>query len=98
MLEMVSCFIVINISIVNVGAVPVITVLTKADAFWVEAIGQLRDERVPMKKAKLRAGELADQLRSGARARIESQLSGCKYPPKAYILTACKYSLHLFWG
>jgi len=97
---MVSCFIVININVVIVAAVPVIAVLTRTEALELEleAIGQLRDMGLMMKEARLMAGELADRLQSEMRARIESQLSECKYPPKVYILTACKYSLPFVLG
>jgi len=100
MQEMVSCFIVININVVIVAAVPVIAVLTRTEALELEleAIGQLRDMGLMMKEARLMAGELADRLQSEMRARIESQLSECKYPPKVYILTACKYSLPFVLG
>ena len=95
---MVSCFIVINVTIVIVGAVPVIAVLTRADALKCEAIGQLRDKGVQMKEAISRAGELTEQILNDVRANIESQLSGCKYPPKAYIAMAGKYSLPFVFG
>ncbi|KIM62316.1 hypothetical protein SCLCIDRAFT_119883 [Scleroderma citrinum Foug A] len=80
------------------GNVPVITVLTKADTLQGRAIGQLRDEGMQMKEAFSRAGELAKQILIEARAKIESLLSGCKYPPKAYVTMASKYSLPFVWG
>ena len=44
------------------GIVPMIVVLTKADAMELEAIGQLRDKGLTMKEARPQAGELAKQL------------------------------------
>jgi len=94
----VSWFIVININIVIVGAVPVIVVLTKADALEHVAIDQLRDMGLTMREALPMVNEVAAEVLSKLRARIELQLSRCKYPPKAYISTASKYSLSFFLG
>ena len=69
-----------------------IVVLTKVDALESPACSQLIDEGCTMKEAKPRVREIAEQLLSGLRTRIESQLSGFKYPPKAYLPMACKSS------
>ena len=65
--------------------VPVIVLLTKADAMWGEAIGQLRDTGMQMKEAMLGAGELAKQILGEVSRKIRNQLNGCKYPPKEYL-------------
>ncbi|KAL4064138.1 hypothetical protein V8B97DRAFT_1904402 [Scleroderma yunnanense] len=65
----------------NTGNVPVIVVLTKADAMELEAIGQLRDMGLMMKEARSQAQELAQQLLTNVKTRIEGQLAGCKYNP-----------------
>ena len=63
-----------------------IAVLTKADTLKLPALNQLMRERgLTMREAKPRAGELAEVMLSKLRTGIESQLSGCKYPPKAYL-------------
>ena len=48
----------------NCLVVPVIVLLTKADAMEGKAIGQLRDEGMQMKEAMLRARSLATQILS----------------------------------
>ncbi|KAL4067422.1 hypothetical protein V8B97DRAFT_1873572 [Scleroderma yunnanense] len=65
----------------NTGNVPVVVVLTKADAMELEAIGQLRDKGLRMKEAKLQAGKLAKQLLTEVKTQIEAQLAWCKHPP-----------------
>ena len=64
---------------------PVIVLLTKADAIRGKAIGQLRDEGMQIKEAMLRARSLATQILSDVHTKIENQLNGCKYPPKDYL-------------
>ena len=69
--------------------VPVIAVLTKADTLKLPALNQLmREEGLTMREAKPRVVEFAAEMLRKLRARIESQLSGCKYPPKAYLTMA----------
>ena len=51
-----------------------IVVFTRADA-----------SNLPALIAKQRVEEFAAEMLSKLRASIESQLSGCKYPPKAYL-------------
>ncbi|KIM69349.1 hypothetical protein SCLCIDRAFT_102421 [Scleroderma citrinum Foug A] len=73
----------------NTGNVPVIAVLTKADTLKLPALNQLmREEGLTMREAKPRVVEFAAEMLRKLRARIESQLSGCKYPPKAYLTMA----------
>ncbi|KIM55621.1 hypothetical protein SCLCIDRAFT_1221021, partial [Scleroderma citrinum Foug A] len=69
----------------NTAHVPVIVLLTKADAMEGKAIGQLRDEGMQMKEAMLGAGSLAIQILSEVIMKIRNQLDGCKYPPKDYL-------------
>ncbi|KAL4073033.1 hypothetical protein V8B97DRAFT_2109478 [Scleroderma yunnanense] len=69
----------------NTGKVPVIAVLTKADALKMPALHQLMRDGLTMKEAIPKAGDLEEQMLSELKMRIERQLSGCKYPPKAYL-------------
>ena len=69
----------------NCVVVPVIVLLTKADAIRGQAIGQLRDEGMQMKEAMLRAGSLAPQILSEINTKIKNQLEQCKYKPKKYL-------------
>ena len=63
--------------------------LTKADTLKFPALNQLMRERgLTMREAKPRVGEFAEEMLSKLRAKTESQLSGCKYPPKAYLSMA----------
>ncbi|KAL4075194.1 hypothetical protein V8B97DRAFT_1550631 [Scleroderma yunnanense] len=66
----------------NTAKVPVIVVLTKADAIESLAIGQLRDKGFTMKEAMPKANEVAIQMLSKLKMRIETQLDRCRYPPK----------------
>ena len=68
-----------------------VAVLTKADALKVPALSQyMREKGLTMREAIPNVGEMMAQMLSRLRARIESQLSGCKHPPKAYVTMACK--------
>ena len=63
--------------------------LTKADILKWTALNQLMEEEgMTVREARPRVEELAAVMLSNLRARIESQLSGCKYPPKAYLTMA----------
>ena len=63
-----------------------ITVLTKTDALRVPALNQyMRENGLTIKEAMSSAGEMAAQMLRRLREKIESQLSGCKHPPKAYL-------------
>ena len=64
---------------------PVIVLLTKADAMKGQAIGQLRDEGMQIKEAMLGAGSLATKILSEVSTKIKNQLSKCLYPPKDYL-------------
>ncbi|KAL4066379.1 P-loop containing nucleoside triphosphate hydrolase protein [Scleroderma yunnanense] len=66
----------------NTAKVPVIVVLTKADALQFAAIEQLIDQGCTIEEAKEKAGEAAIQMLSKLKMRIETQLDRCKYPPK----------------
>ena len=66
-----------------------IAVLTKADTLKLPALNQLmREEGLTMREAKPRVVEFAAEMLKKLRAQIERQLSGCKYPPKAYLTMA----------
>ena len=68
------------------GAVPVIAVLTKADALKVPAIHQLITEQgLTMKEAVSKVADVTVQILSKVRSRVENELSGSKYPPKDYV-------------
>jgi len=69
----------------NGWAVPVIVLLTKADAMEGQAIGRLRDQGMQMKEAVRRAGSLATEILSEVSTKIKNQLDGCKYRPKNYL-------------
>jgi len=73
--------------------VPVIVLLTKADAMRGLEIGRLRDEGIQMKEAMLQAGSLAPQIMSEVSGKIKNQLDECKYPPKDYLSLGSKLSL-----
>ena len=63
-----------------------ITVLTKADALKIPAVHKLMgEEGLEMTEVMPRVEECALQLLGKLRKRIESQLNGSKYPPKAYL-------------
>ena len=73
-----------------------IAVLTKADTLKLPALNQLMRERgLTMREAKPRVGEFATELSGKLRARIESHLSSCKYPPKAYLTMASEFWIDL---
>ena len=46
-------------------------------------------------EAMSRVDNTAAQMLGGMKAKIESNLSGCKYPPKAYLPLAGKLSVKL---
>ena len=69
----------------NCLVVPVIVLLTKADAIRGQAIGQLRDKGMQMKEAVLEAGSLATQILGEVSTKIRNQLDRCRYPPKNYL-------------
>ena len=73
-----------------------IAVLTKADTLKLPALNQLtRKEGLTMREAKKIVEEFAADMLSKIRTRIESQLSDCKYPPKAYLSMASESLINL---
>ncbi|KAL4074914.1 hypothetical protein V8B97DRAFT_2022521 [Scleroderma yunnanense] len=70
----------------NTENVPVVVVLTKADALHVPALVQvMKDQGLTMREAKPRAQEVEIQMLDKLKVRIETQLAGCRYPPKDYV-------------
>ena len=66
-----------------------IAVLTKADALTLPAFQQLKKEGSKICQEILpRVADVASQLLSSLRGKIESQLKHSKYPPKAYLSLA----------
>ena len=86
-LEMVGYFfiIVIIIILMELFGVPVIAVLTKADTLNIPAFQLLKDKGLTMAQAMLKVPDVAAQMLSKHKLKIESQLNGKKYPPKAYL-------------
>ena len=76
--------------------VPVIVVLTKTDSLVSPAIGQLIDEGLTMREAKLKAGDLAKGMLNHHRERIMEELHEFNYPPKGCISLASKHLLCYF--
>ena len=70
--------------------------LTKTDTLRFPALNQLmRESGLTMREIKPRVGEFEAKMLSTLRAKIESQLSGCKYPPKAYLSVASELWIEL---
>ena len=65
--------------------VPVIAVLTKGDTLELPAFEQLEEEGLTMTEAMPRVADVAAQILMQQKMKIESQLKGKKYPPKAYL-------------
>ena len=71
--------------------VPVIVLLTKADTLRFPAFHHLiKDEGLTHLEAMSRVEYAAAQMLEKLRAKIESKLGSCKYPPKVYLSLACK--------
>ena len=71
--------------------VPVIAVLTKADALKLPAAQQLMEEQgLTMKEAMPKVADFAAQMLSELRRRVENELRGSKYPPKDYVSMSSK--------
>ena len=89
-LEMVGYFfiIVIIIILMELFGVPVIAVLTKGDTLNIPAFQLLKDKGLTMAEAMLRVPDVAAQMLSKHKLKIESQLNGKKYPPKVYLPVA----------
>ena len=64
---------------------PVIAVLTKGDTLNLPAFEQLEEEGVTMAEAMSRIADVAAQILIQQQMKLESQLKGKKYPPKAYL-------------
>ncbi|KAL4064061.1 hypothetical protein V8B97DRAFT_1876323, partial [Scleroderma yunnanense] len=82
----------------NTGNVPVIVVLTKADAMQLKAVGQLRDKGLTMKEARSQAGELAKQLLTDVKTQVEDQLAVCKHHPNDCLALSGEYQLVWKWA
>ena len=84
-LEMVGYFFIIVIILMELLGVPVIAVLTKGDSLNIPAFQLLKDRGLTMAEAMSRVPDVAAQMLSKHKLKIESQLNGKKYPPKAYL-------------
>ena len=70
-----------------------IALLTKADTLRFPAFHHLiREKSLTQREAMSRVEDTAAQMLEKLTRKIESKLSGCKYPPKAYLSLACKLS------
>ena len=69
--------------------------LTKADTLKYPAFSQLKEKGLTAAEAMLKTKDTALQMLKKLKQRIESNLSKCKYPPKAYLSLACKLSRQL---
>ena len=61
--------------------------------FYLLFIVYCLDENLTVREAKPRAGELAIQMLSKLKTRIETQLAECRYPPKNCVSVASRYPL-----
>ncbi|KAI6011111.1 GTP-binding protein [Pisolithus marmoratus] len=65
--------------------VPVIVLLTKVDALYLTAIGELLDVGLAMDEAEERAAEKQKELLEKWLAHIKQELDECRFPPKGYV-------------
>ncbi|KAG6329375.1 hypothetical protein ID866_9715 [Astraeus odoratus] len=65
--------------------VPVIVLLTKADALQCVAIGDLRDKGLDMREALQSTGEIEQQLLEKLEKRMVEMLRACKFPLSSYL-------------
>ncbi|KAG6331885.1 hypothetical protein ID866_7204, partial [Astraeus odoratus] len=65
--------------------VPVIVLLTKADALNGVAISELREEGLNMREALHAAGGIEQQLLRKSEKRLKERLGACKFPPRSYL-------------
>ena len=72
--------------------VPCIALLTKADTLKYPAFSQLKEQGLTPREARSKSKDTAAQILKQLEENIKSHLSGCKYPPKAYLPLACKSS------
>ena len=59
--------------------------LTKGDTLKLPAFQQLEEEGLTMAEAMPRVADVAAQILIQQQMKLESQLKGKKYPPKAYL-------------
>ena len=82
----------IVVTLICCCGVPCIALLTKVDALKNPAFCQLKEEGLTYREAQSRIQDTAAQILNKLKENIESDLSMCKYPPKAYVSLACKLS------
>ena len=71
--------------------------LTKGDTLNLPAFERLEEEGLTIAEAMPRVADVAAQILSQQKMKIESQLKDKKYPPKAYLPMASKFrNLMLF--
>ena len=64
--------------------------LTKGDALDLPALELLEEEGLTITEAMPRVADVAAQILSQEKRKVESQLNTKKYPPKAYLSMASK--------
>ncbi|KIO04240.1 hypothetical protein M404DRAFT_143745 [Pisolithus tinctorius Marx 270] len=69
----------------DTGHVPVIVLLTKADALYLPALRGFLDEGLAIAEAKERAAEKQGELLDKWLDHIKQELGKCKFPPKEYV-------------
>ena len=69
--------------------------LTKADTLKYPAFSQLKEKGLAPGEAMLKTKDTALQILKKLKEGIESNLSRCKYPPKAYLPLTCKLTRQL---
>ena len=62
--------------------------LTKADTLNLPALEHLEEEGLTWDEAMPKVADVAAQILSQQQMKIESELKGMKYPPKAYLAMA----------
>ena len=62
--------------------------LTKADTLHQPALEVLTDQGLTVPEAKSRVANIAAEILGQQQMKIESELKGKKYPPKAYLAMA----------
>ncbi|KAI5996451.1 hypothetical protein F5J12DRAFT_896178 [Pisolithus orientalis] len=68
------------------GHVPVIVLLTKADALQLYAFMELEDNGLTVDDAREEAPVAAKQLQKQCLEQIQGQLNGLKFPPQTYVI------------
>ncbi|KAG6332790.1 hypothetical protein ID866_6302 [Astraeus odoratus] len=69
----------------DMGSVPVVVLLTKADTLNLLAIEKLKDKGYNMREAKERAGDLEKQLLIDLQEHVKDHLQQCTFKPKTYV-------------